>query len=169
MKKLAFIVLVAAGCFAAVKVQAQTKIGYISPGELITSMPEFKKSDTILMELQNELTMQYSEMVRDFNEQDSILSSKDTLKFTKTQLDYKKKSLGELYMKIQTHQQNSREILERKQQELMAPIQQKALETIKTVAKENGYAYVLNKDESVLVGPPGDDLLPLVKKKLNIK
>jgi outer membrane protein len=36
------------------------------------------------------------------------------------------------------------------------------------VAKENGYNYVLAK-EQLLVSPPADDLLPLVKKKLGIK
>ncbi len=40
--------------------------------------------------------------------------------------------------------------------------------TLNTVAKENGYSYVYSK-EALLVAPPGDDLLPLVAKKLNIK
>jgi outer membrane protein len=42
------------------------------------------------------------------------------------------------------------------------------LETIKAVGKENAYTYVLDQN-AVIVGPPGDDILPLVKKKLNIK
>ena len=44
----------------------------------------------------------------------------------------------------------------------------KALDAIKAVAKENGYAYVLDNN-AVLVGPPGDDILDLVKKKLGVK
>ena len=40
--------------------------------------------------------------------------------------------------------------------------------TVNTVAKEAGYTYVLNQ-EALLVAPPGDDLLPLVAKKLNLK
>ena len=50
----------------------------------------------------------------------------------------------------------------------MAPIQKKAIEAIQTVAKENGYAYVISKDQ-LLVSPPADDILPLVKKKLGLK
>ena len=57
--------------------------------------------------------------------------------------------------------------LQEKQQELLIPIRNKALETIKVVAKENGYGYILDQN-SVIVGPPGDDVLALVKKKLNI-
>jgi outer membrane protein len=41
------------------------------------------------------------------------------------------------------------------------------MEAIKAVAKESNYAYVLDAN-SVLVGPPGEDVLPLVKKKLGI-
>jgi outer membrane protein len=38
------------------------------------------------------------------------------------------------------------------------------------VAKENGYTYVFNSAEGlILVAPPSDDILPLVKKKLGIK
>ena len=54
------------------------------------------------------------------------------------------------------------------QQDLMAPIQRKAAENVQTVAKENGYSYVFLKD-ALLVSPPADDLLPIVKKKLGLK
>jgi outer membrane protein len=50
----------------------------------------------------------------------------------------------------------------------MAPITKKATDAIQAVAKENGYAYVINK-EQLLVSPPADDILPLVKKKLGLK
>ena len=50
----------------------------------------------------------------------------------------------------------------------MGPIQKKAVENVKLVAKEAGYAYVLEAG-SLLVSPPADDLLPLVKKKMGIK
>ena len=58
--------------------------------------------------------------------------------------------------------------VQEKSQELIVPIRAKAYENIKLVAKESGYAYVMEAS-SVLVGPPGDDILPLVKKKLGIK
>ena len=45
------------------------------------------------------------------------------------------------------------------------PETQKAEEAIRQVSKENGYAYVFEKD-NLHCYPPGDDILPLVKKKL---
>ena len=53
-------------------------------------------------------------------------------------------------------------------QKKIAPIKSKALESIRAVAKENGYAYILDVN-SVIVGPPGDDVIALVKKKMGIK
>jgi outer membrane protein len=42
------------------------------------------------------------------------------------------------------------------------------MDAIQTVAKENGYTWVIAKDQ-LLVSPPADDILPLVKKKLGLK
>ncbi len=58
--------------------------------------------------------------------------------------------------------------MQAKQGELLQPVYNKIVTTIQAVAKENGYTYVYTK-EALIVAPPGDDLLPLVAKKLNIK
>lgn len=65
-------------------------------------------------------------------------------------------------------EQRIQQQFEQKRQELSLPIQKKLQAAIQEVAKENGYAYVFPK-EALLVAPPGDDLAPLVKKKLNLK
>ena len=147
---------------------AQSKIGHISLADIITAMPEYKKADTALADYQSALAQSFDDLKREFNEQDSLLSSKDTLKYTTAQKELKRKSLTELYLKVNGFQQQSQQLLQQKQQDLIAPIQRKAVETIQTVAKENGYTYVLSK-EALFVSPPADDLLPLVKKKLGLK
>jgi len=169
MKKIVSIVL-AAFFLLAVKtnVNAQTKIGYVSLSEFMPSMPEFKKADTAMTDFRNALAQQYEDEKKELNEQDSILNSKDTLKFTKAQLELKRKTFGELYVKVQQFQQQASEQMQQKQQELLAPVQKKALDVIQTVAKENGYAFVLQK-EALYAYPNADDLLPLVKKKLGLK
>ena len=121
-----------------------------------------------MQDYRNALAQNFDDMKRELNEQDSILSSKDTLKYTKAQLELKRKTFGELYVKVQGYQQQAQEQLQQKQQELIAPVQKKALDAIQVVAKENGYTYVLQK-EALYAYPLADDLLPLVKKKLRIK
>jgi outer membrane protein len=170
MKKIVAIVLVAFTLTLAVNhLQAQsTKFGFVSLSELITSMPEYKKADSAMVDYQSALNANFEDMKREFNEKDSLLSSKDTVKYTKAQIEIKRKQLGELYLKLQGYQQQAGQLYQQKQQDLMAPIQRKAADIVQTVAKENGYTYVFLKD-ALLVSPPADDLLPVVKKKLGLK
>ena len=169
MKKIITVVMVASGLMiAGNRAEAQTKIGYISIAELIGSMPEAKKADSSLTEYSNALNQNFEDNKREFNEQDSILSSKDTLKFTKAQLEVKRRNLVEMYQKLQGYQQQASQLYQQKREELLAPIQKKAVEAAQAVAKEGGYTYVFLKD-ALLVSPPADDILPAVKKKLGIK
>lgn len=168
MKKLFTILFVSAALLAASQVNAQIKIGYISTQELVTAMPEYKKADTALAEYQNALNQQYAEKVQDFNLRDSLLSSKDTAKYTKAQLEVKRNELGKVYVELQGWNQKAQQMYQAKEEEQMKPILDKARKAIQDVAKENGYAYVFTK-EQLLVSPPGDDMLPLVKKKLGLK
>ena len=169
MKKIVTILVATSGFLVATsRVNAQTKFAYISQSELITTMPEYKKADSALLEFNNALNQNFEDLKKEFSEGDSLLSSKDTVKYTKAQLEIKRKNLLELYQKLQGYQQQASQQYQAKSQELLAPIQKKAQEIIQTVAKENGYAWVFNK-EALISYPPADDLLPLVKKKLNIK
>jgi outer membrane protein len=148
-------------------VKAQNKFGVVSVNDLITSMPETKKADTAMNDYQNALAQNYDDMRREFSEQDSLLSSKDTAKYTKAQLELKRKNLGDLYQKMMTFQQQAQQMAQQKNQELLAPIQKKALEAIQAAAKENGFTYVFVK-EQVLYYPPAEDITNLVRKRLGI-
>jgi outer membrane protein len=168
MKKIVTVLAVVMGLMMmGHSVKAQQKFAYISVNDLITSMPETKKADTAMNDYQNALAQNYDDMRREFSEQDSLLSSKDTVKYTKAQLELKRKNLGELYQKMMTFQQQAQQMAQQKNQELLGPIQKKATDAIKEVAKENGYTYVFVK-EQLLAYPPGEDIINIVKKKLGV-
>ena len=171
MKKILTIVAVVMGLMLAgnsTEAQGTGKIGYISLQELIPTMPEYKKADTALNDYQNALGQNFEDMKREYYEKDSSLNSKDTLKLTKAQLEIKRREVSELLVKLQGWQQQAQQLYQQKQQELIAPIQKRAVDAVNQVAKENGYTYVLTK-EALLVSPPAEDILPLVKKKLGIR
>ena len=169
MKKNLLIVAVVTGLvMMGNSTKAQMKIGYVSLQELIPTMPEYRKADTALNDYQTALQQNFEDMRREYAEKDSLLSSKDTVKFTRAQIEIKRREVGELLIKLQGWNQQAQQLYQQKQQDLIAPIQKKAVDAIQAVAKENGYTYVLNK-ETLLVSPPAEDMLPLVKKKLGIK
>src|ERR1700761_6031829 len=100
MKKILTIVAVVMGLVMvgnSTKAQgaASGKFAYISLQELIPTMPEYRKADTALNDYQNALGQNFEDMKREYYEQDSLLNSKDTAKYTKAQLELKKKNLGE--------------------------------------------------------------------------
>jgi outer membrane protein len=164
MKKLIVAGVMAFGVLTA---SAQTKIGYISTDELIGNMPEAEKADAELKEFQAALAQQGQDMMRDLNSKDSIFV-KDSTKYSASIKEIKRQELISLYQKVQSWQQQGQELYQAEAQKKIAPLRDKALEAIRQVAKENGYGYILDVN-SVIVAPPGDDILPLVKKKLGIK
>lgn len=146
---------------------SQNKFGFVSYQELISLMPEAEKANTELQEYQVALQQQGNNYYSELNELDSLFA-KDSATMTKATKELKRNDMIALYQKVQGWQQTMQQMIEEKKQALLGPISTKALETVRAVAKENGYTYVMEAN-SLIVSPPADDILPLVKKKLGIK
>ena len=161
--------MLAAGLFiAAGSVMAQ-KSGYISVEQIVSIMPETAKLDSLLRKYQaDSLNPQYVYMIQEYNRKDSIANGKDSAKTPLTVRTKIREELEQLAYQVQNWQQISQQYLQAKQQQLLEPIYRKVDNAIQAVSKENGYAYVFNR-EALLVMPPADDLLPLVARKLNVK
>lgn len=143
------------------------KIGYISSGELISVMPETAKADSNLQQYRQAL-------IENFQDKQQALEAaiekfnRDSATMSNAVKDVRRGELQKMLTELQGEDSRIGQQLQMRQQELIAPINRKALEAIQAVAKESGYTYILER-EAVLVGPPGDDILPLVAKKLNLK
>ena len=166
MKKLLLGAMMAFGMLSAT---AQTKIGYINTDELMSIMPEAAKVNTELNEYQVSLQQQgQSLQVEADKQRDQYFI--DSIKLTPSMKEIRRGELVKLYTRLQGYDQEAQEKSQKYAQEKIAPIRVKALDAIKLVAKEKGYTYVLDDAANVLlVMPPADDLLPMVKTKLGIK
>lgn len=167
MKRFFSVLAVSAALLTGSQVNAQTKIGYISTEELISVMPETQKADSNLQQFRNAL-------VQNAQDKQNTLESaiekfnKDSVNMSVAVKDVKRGELQKMLQELSSEEQRIQQQLQQRQQELIAPINKRAFEAIQAVAKESGYGYVLEKG-ALLVAPPGDDILPLVAKKLNIK
>lgn len=167
MKKIIAGVAVLITLMATTQVNAQSKIGYISTEELISIMPETQKADSNLQQYRNALIQNYQDKqgaletaIEKFN--------KDSASYTSAVKDVKRGELQKMLQDISSEEQRIQQQLQQRQQELIVPINKRAFDAIQAVAKENGYGYIIEKN-ALLVAPPGDDVLNLVAKKLNIK
>ena len=168
MKKTAFILFFAGGLLAlGSRSMAQGKTGCVSMSEVIDAMPETKKADSTLAQYKAELEQRFEAYKSEYSQQATLLSSPDTAKYTKPQLDLKRQSLAELLGKLQGYDQEAGALFNQKRSALLLPIQKKAEDAIQQVSKENGYAFIFEK-EGLHVYPPSADILPLVKKKLGL-
>ncbi len=143
---------------------AQNKTGYVSIDEVVQLMPDYKKATGEMSQYDSTLQIEYAETLKELNRQDSLFKM-DSTKMTPAAKNAKKEMMKKLLVELQGYEQNYQQKMQQKQEELMAPIAQKANQLIADVAKASGYTYVFRK-EALLVQPDADDLLPLIKKKL---
>lgn len=143
---------------------AQSKHGFISVDEVVQLMPEYKKAMAEMSGFDSALQINYAETLKELNRQDSIFKA-DSTKWSNAIRTANREKMKKLLVELQGYEQSYQQQMQQKQEELMAPVAQKANQLINDVAKANGFGYVFRK-EALVVSPDADDLLPLVKKKI---
>ena len=168
MKKLKLFAITAGLLIACSSVIAQ-KTGYIRVDDMVILLPETKRIDSLLQRYQaDSLNPQFAYLVQEYNRKDSMVNTKDSVKLSPVVRGQIRQELEGIAYQVQNWQPYVQQAMQNKQEEFLAPIYRKVLEAINAVAKETGYTHVYNK-EALLVAPTGDDILPLVAKKLNVK
>lgn len=149
------------------KVQAQ-KIAHINFQELVYSMPESKTIKDSLSRIEGqwqqilqEMEMEYQKKVNEFEEKKATWPPQYQAQ--------KQKDIQELRYKIETQQNVAQESYQEMQENLLRPLIAKAKEAINVVAKELGYATVLDSSSGILlVSSATDDIMSQVRKKMGI-
>lgn len=146
------------------------KFGRINTQEIIMSMPETKamqtNMETYAKELQDNIetmNVEFNNKLQDFQKNFNTLS--DALK------EMKQKELEDMRNRTQEFQERAQQEYQKKQNELLAPIIDKAKSAIDKVAAAGGFLVVFDTstgslayfDEATLT-----DVAPAVKKELGI-
>lgn len=145
------------------------KIGYINSLELLSQMPEARAADSTLSKVADDMQKIYNGYLIEYQRlQDTIDRSKGIA--SQAQMEAWMEDLNRLGTRIQQFQDDSQKKLDDKKSELYKPILEKATNAVKEVAKENGYTYVFDSSAGAIVQAPDEDnMIDLVKKKLNLK
>jgi len=170
MKKVKILLMLAVMALATTTfAQKGAKIGHINSNDLLVAMPEKatvqKELEAHASELETALSAmnkEYQSKVADFQAKQDVMT--DIIKQSKI------KEITDLEKRITEFQQTAQTDLQKKEQELLQPIIDKAKNAINEVAKENNYTLILDSSVGVvLYSIEGDDILPLVKKKLGME
>lgn len=146
-------------------VNAQSKVGHINFGEVVTSMPEYKAAQAEIEQMgktyEAEIQASVKELESTLKRFDAEAASQTSEENQKRmqQVESMKQGLGQF-------QQQAQQDIQNKEIEKMKPIRTKAEAAVKKVAAALGLNYIL--DSSTLLVATGKDITPDVKKELGI-
>jgi outer membrane protein len=161
--------ILAAGLILAASpvIQAQ-KIAHIHLDSLLVLMPETKKADADAQDYYKQLEQRLQQMQGEYQKKlDEYEKNKATWgELIRTAFE---NDLQRMQQGMQEFQQNAQTDFQNKKNELLKPIYEKANKAIADVAKADGYKYVLDTSQGVVIFyESSDNILTQVKTKLGI-
>ena len=165
MKK---IVLAAVAILAGFVLQAQPKFAHVNFSELVQLMPEADQARATMAASSKEAQETLQAMQEEINNKYSQYEQKVST-WSPAIRESKEKELTDLNRRAQEFYQNIQQELQQQQEQLMAPIYQKAQEALNTLAKEGGYVYVFDRQSALYIDDTqSTDLTPVARKALGI-
>ena len=165
MKK---IVLVAVAILAGFGLQAQPKFAHVNFSELVQLMPEADQARATMAASSKEAQETLQAMQEEINNKYTQYEQKVST-WSPAIRESKEKELTDLNRRAQEFYQNIQQELQQQQEQLMAPIYQKAQEAVSNLAKEGGFVYVFDRQSILFIDDTqSTDLTPVARKALGI-
>ncbi len=148
------------------------KFGVVDLENVFQAMPESATMRTQIEEsskkYQDEFQQLREELDKLYAEFQTISQDKDTPDSIK---ELRLSDIQEREQKVNQFRNTAQQDLERLQEQLLAPIQQKISEAVKAVGAEGGYTFIFPNEQSLLLyqGTAVIDVTADVKAKLNLK
>lgn len=163
MKKLIVTIMLALPMLAAAQ-----KFGHVNTQEVFSQMPEVAqvklKMDTINSQYENQLASmneEFQKKYQDYQAQEATMAA--------AVKQIRQQELQEMQQRIQLFYSTAEQDIQKKQQELIAPVHEKMAKAIKAVGDRDGFTYIFDSASMVHIGADAIDATPAVKKELGIK
>jgi outer membrane protein len=148
----------------------EMKIAVVNTQAVFMALPEISTLELEIANLRKQYEAEMKGMEEDYNRKNADLiaqgdSLTDNIKMMRLQ------EIQELRNRMENFVPIANEQIGKKQEELLAPIQEKIDKAIKEVGTENGYAYILIDNPQIILfkGATAIDATDKVKAKLGIK
>lgn len=150
MKRLA-IILTSMCIFLSLQAQENVtfRFGFLSYEAALKSMPDYAVVQQKLADLRQQYQDETLRVEDEFNRKyEEFLEGQR--EFPKTILQKRQTELQELLDKNIQFKENSRKELEKAEQDLMAPLKIRLIETLGNIGRQNGYAFIIDTDVKAL-------------------
>jgi outer membrane protein len=144
-------------------INAQAKTAHVDVREIMTKMPAVLEAQNQLKKLSDTYTADYKTMVDEYQ---AKLKKYDAEAATVTDAvnQTRQQEVQDMGKRIGDFQETAQKDLQKKETDLMKPIEDKVKASIQKVGKAKGYQYILNATDLLLADGP--DLTADVKKDL---
>lgn len=123
--------------------QSNVKIGYTNAEFVLMTLPETKQVEADLKEYEGQIGKEIKSKETELQTKykNYVSSQKEMIPLVRQK---KEEELQRLQQELQKFQQQAMVDFDQKKQKLLAPIYQKVQKGIESVAKENGYTYIIS-------------------------
>ena len=151
---------------------AQQKIGYADWDYIFSQMPEYRQIDSELKTHGDQLKAQLDTKYKEYEAKLKVYQASAATMVDAVRKD-KETELTQLQENIQKFQQDAQASIGKKQTDLMAPVFVKVGKAVEEVAKEHGYAFIINPQvagggDVLLYNDEKYDVSALVLKKMGV-
>ena len=146
------------------------KIAHVNIQEIFMAMPEMSTIEKKIADLNEEYTKELKQMEDEYTKKYSdFAAQQDSL--TENIKLRRMQEIEDMRTRMENFVPIAREDMQKKQQELYQPVQDKIRNAIKAVGDEKGYTYVVSMETSLFLytGNNAVDCTPFVKAKLGLQ
>ena len=166
MKKI--LLIAAMACMSLAATAQNFKFAYVDMNELVMLMPEMDKAREQMETAELEAQETYAAMVEEYQTKAQQYQQKAET-WTPAIRQSKEAEITEIQARFEQTQQSFAAEINQLQQELQAPIVEKAQQTVNELAKAKGFAVVFEKSSVIYIDPAQcHDLTPEARTALNI-
>ena len=146
------------------------KFGVVDLESIFTSMPESAAMQTQLQETTTKYEEEFGKLqttlknaIAEYEKAEKDASTPQSIK------DRRVQDIQEIQQKMEEFRNTASQDLQRQQEQLMAPIQQKLMDAIKGVGADGSYTMIFENVAPLYTGSDVEDITAKVKTRLGIK
>lgn len=145
------------------------KFGVVDVESVITAMPEYNTVQTQVNEASKKYQEEFDKLSEEMNKKVTEFQTLDQDASTPQSIKERRmQEIQELDAKIQQFRNTASQDIQRQQQQLMAPVEQKFQEAITAVGQEGGYTFIFQKGMALYDGAGVIDVTNDIKAKLGV-
>ncbi len=146
------------------------KFGIVDIEPVLTGMPEYTAVQTQMEAASSKYQTEYEKLKEEMNKKFTELQALDQDATTPQSIKERRyQEIQDLDNKIQQFANTAQQDLARQQQQLMAPVEQKLQDAIKSVGQEGNFTFIFQKGIALYDGSTVIDVTNDVKAKLGVK